>query len=111
MYGTALDPLEDSSKTIKLNPQGKKEYNHEADPVFLKKWVTVKDYDKYTEEEVWDDVLKKNVTERTYQTHRELRSNLSMKVAWLRQCVFELKQENQTLKGEIVKLKEAVGIE
>ena len=111
LYGTALDHLEDSSKTIKLNPEGKKEYNHEADPVFLQKWVTVKDYDKYTEEEVWNDVLKKNVTERTYQTHRELRSNLSMKVAWLRQCVFELKQENQTLKDQIAQIKEAVGIE
>jgi len=111
LYGTALDHLEDSSKTIKLNPEGKKEYNHEADPVFLKKWVTVKDYDKYTEEEVWDDVLKKNVNERTYQTHQELRSNLSMKVAWLRQCVFELKQENQTLKDQIAQIKEAVGIE
>jgi|GEM_PF-5429656 len=110
-YGKALDYSEDSSKTIKVNPEGKKEYNHEADPIFIKKWVTVKDYDKYTEEEVWDDVLKKNVTRRIYQTHQELRSNLSMKVAWLRQCVFELKQENQTLKGEIVKLKNAVGIE
>ena len=34
-----------------------------------------------------------------------------MKVAWLRQCVFELKQENQALKDDIAKLKDAVGIE
>jgi hypothetical protein len=34
-----------------------------------------------------------------------------MKVAWLRQCVYELKQENQTLKDEIAKLKSVVGIE
>ena len=48
---------------------------------------------------------------RIYETHQELRSNLSMKVAWLRQCVYELKQENQTLKDEIAKLKIAVGID
>jgi len=110
-YGNALDYSEDCSNTVKLNAQGEKEYNHEADPVFLKKWVTVKDYDKYTEKEVWDKVLNQYVTERIYQTHKELRSNLSMKVAWLRQCVFELKQENQTLKYEIAKLKNAVGID
>jgi len=34
-----------------------------------------------------------------------------MKIAWLRQCVFELKQENQMLKAELAKLKEAVGVE
>jgi len=110
-YGKALDYSEDSSETIKLNPQGEKEYNHEADPVFLQKWVTVKDYDKYTEEEVWDEVLNKTITRRIYETHQELRSNLSMKVAWLRQCVFELRQENQMLKDDIARLKEAVGIE
>ena len=110
-YGRALDYSEDSSRTIKLNAQGKKEYNHEADPVFLQKWVTVKDYNEYAEEEVWDDVLNKTITRRIYQTHQELRSNLSMKVAWLRQCVFEFKQENQMLKDEIARLKEAVGIE
>lgn len=110
-YGTALDYTEDSSKTIKINAVGQKEYDHEADPLFLQKWVTVKDYDKYTEEEVWNEALEQNITRRTYQTHQELRSNLSMKVAWLRQCVFELKQENQTLKDEITQLKVAVGIE
>jgi len=111
VYGTALDYLEDSSKTVKVNPEGEKEYNHEADPLFLQKWLTLKDYDKYTEEEVWDDVLKKNVTIRIYQTHQELRTSLGMQVAWLRQCVFELKQENQTLKDEIAQIKDAVGIE
>ena len=110
-YGSALNYSEDSSRTIKLNAQGKKEYNHEADPVFLQKWVTVTDYDKYTEEEVWDDVLNKTITRRIYETHQELRSDLGMKAAWLRQCVFELKQENQMLKDEIARLKEAVGIE
>ncbi len=110
-YGSALNYSEDSSRTIKLNAEGEKEYNHEADPVFLQKWVTVTDYNEYTEEEVWDDVLNKTITRRIYQTHQELRSNLSMKVAWLRQCVFELKQENQVLKDEIARLKEAVGIE
>jgi len=110
-YGKALDYSEDSSETIKLNPQGEKEYNHEADPIFLQKWVTVKDYDKYTEEEVWDEVLNKTITRRIYETHQELRSNLSMKVAWLRQCVFELRQENQMFKAELAKLKEAVGVE
>lgn len=111
IYGNALDYSQDCSNTIKLNPQGEKVYSHESDPVFLQKWVTVKDYDNYTEEEVWDEILERTITIRTYQTHQELRSNLSMKVAWLRQCVFELKQENQTLKDDIAKLKDAVGIE
>jgi len=34
-----------------------------------------------------------------------------MMVAWLRQGVFEFKQESEMLKDEIVRLKEAVGIE
>jgi len=110
-YGSALNYSEDSSRTIKLNAEGEKEYNHEADPVFLQKWVPVTDYDTYTEEEVWDDVLNKTITRRIYETHQELRSDLGMKAAWLRQCVFELKQENQMLKDEIARLKEAVGIE
>ena len=38
-------------------------------------------------------------------------SHLEMKVAWLRQCVFELKQENEILKAELTKLKAAVGVE
>ena len=109
--GKALDYSEDSSNTIKVNADGEKEYNHEADPAFLQKQVTVKDYDKYTEEEVWNDLLEQTITNRIYETHQELRSNLSMKVAWLRQCVFELKQENQALKDDIAKLKAAVGIE
>ena len=110
-YGSALVHSEDSSKTIKVNSEGQKEYNHEADTEFLQRWVTVKDYDNYTEEEVWDDALEQTITRRIYETHQELRSNLSMKVAWLRQCVFELKQENQALKDDIAKLKDAVGIE
>ena len=110
-YGNALDYSQDSSNTIKLNAAGQKEYDHEADPEFVQRWVTVKDYDTYTEEEVWDDALQRNITNRIYQTHQELRSNLSMKVAWLRQCVYELKQENQTLKDEIAEIKAAVGIE
>jgi len=111
VYGKALDYSEDSSNTIKLNAEGQKEYNHEEDPIFLQKSVTVTDYNTYTEEEVWDDLLEQTITKRIYETHQELRSNLSMKIAWLRQCVFELKQENQTLKDEIAQLKDAVGIE
>lgn len=110
-YGKALDYAKDSSETIKLNANGEKEYNHEADPSFLRVLVTMTDYDRYTEQEVWNEDLQKNITTRNYQTHQELRSNLGMKVAWLRQCVFELKQENQTLKDEIAKLKTAVGID
>jgi len=110
-YGRALDYAEDSSKTVKLNAQGQKEYNHETDPEFLKSWFTVKDYDTYTEEEVWDDVLNETITRRTYQTHQELGTSLGMQAAWLRQCVFELKQENQMLKAELAELKAAVGIE
>jgi len=34
-----------------------------------------------------------------------------MKISWLTQCVFELRQENQMLKAELAKLKEAVGVE
>ncbi|MBW8039781.1 MAG: hypothetical protein FVQ85_07255 [Planctomycetes bacterium] len=110
-YGNALDYSQDSSNTIKLNAAGQNEYDHEADPEFVQRWVTVTDYDNYTEHEVWDEALERNITRRTYQTHQELRSNLGMKVAWLRQCVYELKQENQVLKGEIAQLKAAVGIE
>ncbi|MCK4291712.1 MAG: hypothetical protein KAY65_00840 [Planctomycetes bacterium] len=110
-YGTALDHLEDSSNTIKVNGEGKREYDHERDPVFLKKWVSVKDYDKYTDEYVWDEELQEYELVRTYETHEELRSNLSMKVAWLRQCVFELTQENETLKGQLAAIKEHVGME
>jgi len=110
-YGRALDYLVDSSKTIKVNPEGEKEYNHEVDPEFVQRWITLKDYDKYTEEEVWDDLLEKAITNRIYETHQELGSSVTMKLSWLTQCVFELKQENQALKDDIAKLKDAVGIE
>ena len=105
-YGRALDYAEDSSQTIMVNAQGRKEYDHEADPEFLKKWVTVKDYDQYTEEQVWNEETQEFETVRTYETHQELRSDLSMKVAWLRQCVFELKQENDSLKARLQALEE-----
>jgi len=110
-YGTALGHVVDSSETIKVNDEGGKEYKHEADPVFLQRWITVKDYDKYTEEEVWNDELEIYEIRRIYETHEELGSSLSAKVAWLAQCVFELKQENEMLKAELAKLKAAVGIE
>jgi len=100
----------DSSNTIKLNAQGEKEYNHEADPEFVQRRIALKDYDTYTEEEVWDEVLNKTITRRIYQTRQELGSSVTMKLSWLTQCVFELKQENQMLKDEIARLKEAVGI-
>jgi len=107
-YGRALDYLVDSSRTIKLNAQGEKEYNHEADPEFVQRWINLKDYDKYTEEEVWDELLNRTVTRRIYQTRQELGSSVTMKLSWLTQCVFELRQENEMLKAEIAKLKEAV---
>lgn len=110
-YGKALDHAQDSSNTIRLNAEGQKEYDHEADPAFLKKWVTVKDYDKYSEENVWNAQLQEFEKVRTYETHQELRSSLSMKVAWLRQCVSELKQENETLKTEIGAMKAKLGME
>jgi len=103
-YGRALDYARDSSETIKLGATGTKEYDHEADPEFLKKWVSVKDYDKYSDEQVWNEDTQELETVRTYETHQELRSSLSMKVAWLRQCVFELKQENESLKAELAAL-------
>ena len=110
-YGRALDHLEDSSNTIKVNGEGKREYDHERDPVFLKKWVSVKDYDKYTDEYVWYEEFQEYEPVRTYETHQELRSSLSMKVAWLRQCVFELTQQNETLKAELAAIKEHVGMQ
>ncbi|MCK4292900.1 MAG: hypothetical protein KAY65_06870 [Planctomycetes bacterium] len=110
-YGTALDYLEDCSNTIKVNGEGMREYDHERDPVFLKKSVSVKDYDKYTDEYVWNEELQEYEPVRTYETHQELRSSLSMKVAWLRQCVFELKQENELLRGELAQIKQKLNME
>jgi len=110
-YGRALDHAQDSSNTIRLNGEGQKEYDHEADPIFLKRWVTVKDYDDYSEESVWNAQLQEFENVRTYKTHQELRSSLSMNVAWLRQCIFELKEENESLKAELVGIKQHLGIE
>jgi hypothetical protein len=110
-YGRALDYSQDSSNTIKVNAQGEKEYDHEADPVFLQKWVTVTDYQKYTDEQVWNAELNQYETVRVYETREELTSDLGMKVAWLRQCVFELKQENEMLKAELAQLKAVVSVE
>jgi hypothetical protein len=110
-YGRAPDYLVDSSNTIRLNAEGQKEYNNEADPEFVQRWITLKDYDKYTDEEVWIEELNETITRRIYETHQELGSSVTMKLSWLTQCVFELKQENQVLKDEIAKLKTAVGIE
>ena len=111
IYGKALDYVEDISKIIKINSEGKKEYNHEADPEFLKAWITLTDYDKYTDKEVWNEQLQGYEPERIYQTHQELGTNLSMKVAWLRQCVYELKQENGQLKAELGAIKAKLGME
>ena len=65
----------------------------------------------YTEEEVWNEELNEYETVRAYETREELGSDLGMKVAWLRQCVFELKQQNEMLKAELSKLKAAIGVE
>lgn len=111
IYGRALDYAEDCSRLIKVNADGTKEYNHEAEPVFLQKWVTLKDYDKYGEEEVWDDQLKMFITERNYETHQQLGTSLGAEVVWLRQCVYELKQETETLKSVLAAIKEHVGME
>ncbi len=110
-YGRALDYAQDSSNSIKLNAEGQKEYDHEADPIFLQRWVTVKDYDDYSEENIWNAQLQEFENVRTYKTHRELRSSLSMKVAWLRQCVYELKQENNSLKAELASIKQRLEME
>jgi len=110
-HGRALDYSEDCSNTITLNAQGQKVYNHQADPVFLQTWITVTDYNNYTEEQVWNPDLEVYETRRTYQTHQELGGDLGMMVAWLRQCVYELKQENQALKDEIVRIKATLGIQ
>ena len=79
--GRALNYIEDCSRTIKINTDGGKEYNHEADPEFLKTYVTVTDYDKYTDEKVWNEELQDYEPVRIYQTHQELRTNLGMQVA------------------------------
>ncbi|MCX5638373.1 MAG: hypothetical protein NTX52_11885 [Planctomycetota bacterium] len=110
-YGRALDYLQDSSNTIRINSQGQKEYNHQADPIFLKKRFLVTDYDKYTEQDVWDADLKQNIPQRIYETHEEIRGDLGMSVAWLRQCVYELKQENEQLKAELADIRAKLGVE
>ena len=48
---------------------------------------------------------------RIYQTHQEPGTSLSMQVAWLRQCAFELKQENEQLKADLAAIKAKLGIE
>ncbi len=111
VYGPALNYLADSSAIITVNSEGVKEYNHLADPEFIQRWVEVKDYDNFTEEEIWDEDLGRTVTRRIYETHDELRSSMSMKVAWLRQCVYELKQENEMLKGELAQIKAKLGMQ
>ena len=40
-----------------------------------------------------------------------LGSSFSAKMAWLTQCVYELKQENQTLKAELAAIKAKLGME
>ena len=110
-YGRALDYLQDSSTTVKVNAEGERVYNHEADPGFIQRWITVTDYDKYTEEQVWDKELNCMVPKRNYQTHQELGSSFSAKMAWLTQCVYELKQENEQLKAELAAIKAKLGME
>jgi len=111
VYGRALDYLTDSSEIITINDQGKKEYDHAVDPVFLQRWVEVKDPNAFTEVEIWDEERQTLVKQRVYETHEELHSSLSMKVAWLRQCAYELKQENNTLKTELAAIKAKLGIQ
>ena len=110
-YGRALNYTEDCSRTIKIGAEGGKEYNHEADPEFLKTWVTVKDYDKYTDKKVWNEESQEYEPDRIYETHQELRTDLGMQVAWLRQCVYELKQENDQLKAELAAIKAKLGMQ
>jgi len=110
-YGRALDYAEDCSKTVKVTVEGSKVYNHEADPEFLKAWYPVKDYDKYTDTKVWNEQLQEYEPERVYQTHQEPATHLDMEVAWLRQCVYELKQENGQLKADLAAIKAKLGME
>ncbi len=100
-----------SRRILTKNAKGQKEYNDEAGAAFLQDWVTVKDYDKYTDKKVWNEQLQEYEPVRTYQTHQELGTSLGAEVAWLRQCVFELTQENETLKAEIAAIKKHVGME
>jgi len=104
VHGRALDYVEDSSRTIDVGVDGRKQYNHEADPAFLQTRVMVKDYDSYAEEE-FPGPTGQPVRVRVYATHEEVRSSLGMKVAWLRQCIYESKQENEALRQEIDGLK------
>jgi hypothetical protein len=111
LHGPALYYLADSSALITVNDQGIKEYNHPADPEFIQRWVEVKDYNNFTEEEVWNENLGRTIIQRIYETHEELHSSMSMKVAWLRQCVYELKQENDILKTELAQIKAKLGMQ
>ena len=60
---------------------------------------------------VWNEELQEYEPERIYQTHQELRTDLGMQVAWLRQCAYELKQENEQLKAELAAIKTKLGME
>jgi hypothetical protein len=110
-YGRALEHLQDSSANIKVNAQGERVYNHDADPEFIRRLITIPDYDKYTEEQVWDNELNCMVPRRNYQTRQELGSSSSAKMAWLTQCVYELKQENEGLKADLAAIKAKLGME
>ncbi len=109
VYGPALDYVADSTQTIKQGSDGTKQYDHEADPEFLKVWADVKDYDSYAVEYVDDPYSAEMIERRIYDTHKELRTNTSVKIEWLRQCVYELKQENEALKVRLAALEAAVG--
>jgi len=109
-HGSALAYLDDSSRTITRNDEGEKVYDHDADPTFLKKMANVKDYNTYTEEPRLEPRTNTIVKVRKYAVKQEVRGSLGMKVAWLRQCTYELKQENDALKAEIAAIKQAIGM-
>ena len=60
---------------------------------------------------MWNEETQQFESVRTCETHEELRSSLSMKASWLRQCVFELKVESELLRAELAQIKQHVGME
>lgn len=63
----------------------------------------------YSKPEIYIDEFGEEITIYPKKTVKTV--SLNKEVDVLRQAVYELKQENQTLKGEIAKLKKAVGID
>jgi len=114
LLGNALDRIYDSDEV--KNPDGS--INH----LLLDggRSYEVTDYSRpeirIIEVEIFDETLGKNQTieiEQTYYPYQKTVYDMSrsQQINKHEQAIYELKQENQMLKAELAKLKEAVGIE